>query len=256
MPGIHESHPFPGRLIAVEGIDGSGKSTQATLLAKYLSSRGVPVFFTQWNSSALVKSATKIGKKKGLLTPTTFSLLHATDFADRLTYEILPPLKAGMVVIADRYAFTAFARDTARAVDRNWVRRVYNFAWKPDITFYFRIPVKVALQRLLTARAKIKYYEAGMDVGLGKNVEDSFLRFQQRVVDHYDDMITEFGFTVLNAEEPIPNQQIHVRQVVIDRLKAYLEGYPDKDIEDIGSGENHEAPHRVLRTGSAIPSHR
>ena len=125
-------HEYPGKLFVVEGIDGSGKTTQLALLAKWLSAAGHPVVVTEWNSSALVKAATKTGKKKNSLTPMTFSLLHATDFADRLLYNIVPPLKAGMIVLADRYAYTAFARDAARGVDRRWVRELYSFAVKPD----------------------------------------------------------------------------------------------------------------------------
>src|SRR5207302_162258 len=113
---LTEAHPYPGRLITVEGIDGSGKSTQLLLLERWLSARGYPVRFTEWNSSRLVRRAMKRGKKKDLLTPTTFSLLHAVDFADRLTYQIVPPLKAGMIVLADRYVYTAFSRDVARGV--------------------------------------------------------------------------------------------------------------------------------------------
>src|SRR5262249_54075273 len=111
---LSQPHPFPGRLITVEGIDGSGKSTQLQLLERWLAARGYRVHFTEWNSSPLVRRSMKRGKKKDLLTPTTFSLLHAVDFADRLTYQILPPLKAGMIVLADRYVFTAFGRDVAR----------------------------------------------------------------------------------------------------------------------------------------------
>ena len=121
-------HEYPGKLFVVEGIDGSGKTTQLALLAKWLSAAGHPVFVTEWNSSALVKAATKTGKKKNALTPMTFSLLHATDFADRLLYNIIPPLKAGMIVLADRYTYTAFARDATRGVDRRWVRELYSFA--------------------------------------------------------------------------------------------------------------------------------
>src|SRR6185369_9447339 len=110
-------HAYPGKLFVVEGIDGSGKTTQLALLAKWLKAAGRPVFQTEWNSSALVKAATKTGKKQNSLTPMTFSLLHATDFADRLLYNVIPPLKAGMIVLADRYTYTAFARDTARGVD-------------------------------------------------------------------------------------------------------------------------------------------
>ena len=149
----------------VEGIDGSGKTTQLALLAKWLSAAGHPVFVTEWNSSALVKAATKTGKKKNALTPMTFSLLHATDFADRLLYNIIPPLKAGMIVLADRYAYTAFARDAARGVDRRWVRELYSFAVQPDLAVYFRVPIEVSIDRLLARRVKLKFYEAGMDMG-------------------------------------------------------------------------------------------
>ena len=104
---LSSPHEYPGKLFVVEGIDGSGKTTQLALLAKWLSAAGLRVFVTEWNSSALVKAATKMGKRKNSLTPTTFSLLHATDFADRQLYNIVPPLKAGMIVLADRYAYTA-----------------------------------------------------------------------------------------------------------------------------------------------------
>src|SRR6478736_306245 len=158
-------HAYPGKLFVVEGIDGSGKTTQLSLLAKWLSAAGHRVFVTEWNSSALVKAATKTGKKKNALTPMTFSLLHATDFADRLLYKIIPPLKAGMIVLADRYAYTAFARDVARGVDRQWVRELYQFAVQPTIAFYFRVPLEVSLSRILTGRTELKFYEAGMDMG-------------------------------------------------------------------------------------------
>ena len=136
-------HEYPGKLFVVEGIDGSGKTTQLGLLAKWLVAEGHRVFVTEWNSSALVKAATKTGKKKNALTPMTFSLLHATDFADRLLYKIIPPLKAGMIVLADRYTYTAFARDATRGVDRQWVRELYSFAVRPDLALYFRVPIDV-----------------------------------------------------------------------------------------------------------------
>src|SRR2546422_906240 len=143
LNNLTQSHDYPGKLFVVEGIDGSGKTTQLGLLAKWLTAEGHRVFVTEWNSSALVKAATKTGKRKNALTPMTFSLLHATDFADRLLYKIIPPLKAGMIVLADRYAFTAFARDVIRGVDRQWVRDLYSFAVRPDLTLYFRVPIDV-----------------------------------------------------------------------------------------------------------------
>ena len=172
-----------GKLIVVEGIDGSGKSTQIQLLHKWLVARGHQVVFTEWNSSDLVRQATKRGKKKNLLTPTTFSLLHATDFADRLTYRIIPYLKAGTTVLADRYIYTAFARDIARGVDPRWARDLYSFAVKPDVALSFRVPIDVAVDRILGSRAKIKFYEAGMDLRLSQDPVESFRLFQGRVID-------------------------------------------------------------------------
>ena len=214
-------HPYPGRLVTVEGIDGSGKSTQLMLLHRWLTSRGYRVHYTEWNSSLLVRRSMKRGKKKDLLTPTTFSLLHAVDFADRLTYQIIPPLKAGMIVLADRYVYTAFSRDVARGVHPDWVREVYSFAPRPDLTLYFRVPIEISLERLLTGRAKLKYHEAGMDVGLATNPVDSFRLFQGRVLDEYDKLTREYDLQVLDATTDITTQQKQVRATVQDVLRAY-----------------------------------
>ncbi|MFN2431893.1 MAG: dTMP kinase [Gemmatimonadota bacterium] len=203
----------------VEGIDGSGKSTQLVLLQRWLQARGFRTFFTEWNSSPLVKSATRMGKKKDLLTPTTFSLLHATDFADRLYYKILPALKAGMVVLADRYAYTAFGRDVARGVSPQWVRSLYSFAVRPDAAFYFRVPVETSLERLLRGRTKIKYHEAGMDLGLSDDVLESFKLFQGRIIEEYDGMVGEFGLRVIDAKLEIDDQQQEVREIMSGILR-------------------------------------
>lgn len=217
------SAPLPtGRLIVVEGIDGSGKSTQIKLLHKWLEAQGQQVFFTEWNSSTLVRQATRRGKRKNLLTPTTFSLLHATDFADRLTYNIIPYLKAGMTVLADRYIYTAFARDIARGVDPRWVRDLYSFAVKPDVTFYFKVPIDVAVNRIVGAREKIKFYEAGMDLGLSPEPVESFRLFQGRVLDEYNKMAADYGFQVIDGTRRIDSQQQRVREIVarvFDRRK-------------------------------------
>ena len=205
----------------MEGIDGSGKSTQLSLLHRWLTARGYRVHFTEWNSSRLVRRSMRRGKKKDLLTPTTFSLLHAVDFADRLTYQIMPPLKAGMIVLADRYVYTAFSRDVARGVHPDWVREVYSFAPRPDLTLYFRVPIDVSLERLLTGRAKLKYHEAGMDVGLATNPVDSFRLFQSRVLDEYDKLTREYGLRVLDATIDITTTQKQVRAIMQDVLRAY-----------------------------------
>lgn len=220
MSNLTKPHKFPGKLIVVEGIDGSGKTTQAQLLKKWLESIGQPVFFTEWNSSDLVKKATKAGKKRGELTPITFSLLHATDFADRQLYQIVPPLKAGMVVVADRYAYTAFARDQARGVQPSWLRNLYSFAVKPDAALYFRVPVDVALARIISARPKLKYYEAGMDLRLHNDLFESFRIFQSRVISEYDNLVDEFKLTVIDATQAIPAQQTLVRDILIKRLSV------------------------------------
>jgi dTMP kinase len=177
------------------------------------------VFVTEWNSSALVKAATKAGKKKNALTPMTFSLLHATDFADRLMYSIIPPLKAGMIVLADRYAYTAFARDATRGVDRQWVRQLYSFAVKPDIAVYFRVPIEVSADRLLARRVKLKFYEAGMDMGWSSSVVDSFRLFQGKVLDEYDRLVDEFNLSVVNAVGSITEQQRIFRKLVSQHLE-------------------------------------
>jgi dTMP kinase len=207
-------HTYRGKLIVVEGIDGSGKSTQIDLLVKWLQSKGRTVYFSEWNSSGLVKSTTRLGKKEKMFTPTSFSLLQATDFADRWENFILPLLKAGAIVLADRYAFTAFARDVARGVDRQWVRNLYSFAPQPDLALYFRVPLDVAVTRILSARAKIKFYEAGMDIGLADDKIESFQLFQKRIMDEYDKMCEEFNFTVINATLPIQEQQNQIRTLV------------------------------------------
>ena len=221
MHPFAEQHPYPGRLIIVEGIDGSGKSTQAMLVRKWLEAEGYPVRFTEWNSSSLVKETTKLAKKKKFLTPTTFSLLHATDFADRLYHQILPPLKGGAIVLADRYAFTAFARDVVRGVDPDWVRQLYAFAVRPDLVFYFKVPIEMSIERILNGRSKLKYYEAGMDLGLAIDPVESFRIFQSRILREYEKMIEEFEFTVFDASSEIDEQQTAVRERVSKMLVNY-----------------------------------
>lgn len=214
-------HRFPGRLIIVEGIDGSGKSTQIRLLQRYLQSRGFAVCFTEWNSADLVKATTKKGKKKRTLTPTTFSLLHATDFAHRLLSNILPPLKAGMIVLADRYVFTAFARDVVRGCDRDWVRKVYRFAPKPDVSFFFRVPVETALKRITMARPQLKDFEAGLDLKLHPDAYESFKIFQGSIQREYEKMVDEYGLVPMDGSHSITEEQRRVRQVIDDRLDGY-----------------------------------
>ena len=281
---MYGTHAVPGRLFIVEGIDGSGKSTQLSLLHRWLESEGYTTVFSEWNTSPLVKKVTRRGKKKKLLTPMTFSLIHATDFADRTEHQIIPPLKAGSVVLADRYIYTAFARDVARGVDREWVRGLYGFAvkptvgfyfrvsldvvigrlraaraglkfyeagavvlanryiftafardvargvdreWvrglyafavKPTVAFYFRVEIEEAIRRLRVARTGFKFYEAGADVGLADDLEESFRLFQTRLIEEYERMVEEFGLVVIDASLPIEEQQEQMRRVVADAV--------------------------------------
>ena len=211
-------HRFPGKLFVVEGIDGSGKSTQLMLLHQWLRAEGYGVVFSEWNSSPLVRETTRRGKKKQMLTPSTFSLIHATDFADRMEHNIIPLLKAGAVVLCDRYIYTAFARDVVRGMDPKWARGLYSFAVKPTLAFYYRVPLEVAMKRILTGRAGLKYYEAGMDLGLSEDPEDSFRLFQARILEEYEKMIPEFDLTVVDATLPIEEQQEQMRQHVRAKL--------------------------------------
>ena len=149
----------------------------------------------------------------------TFSLLHATDFADRLLYKIIPPLKAGMIVLADRYTYTAFARDATRGVDRQWVRELYSFAVRPDLALYFRVPIDVSVDRLTARRVKLKFYEAGLDMGWSTSPIESFRIFQGRVLDEYDRLVDEYGLQVVEASGSITAQQRTVRHLVAPLLE-------------------------------------
>src|SRR4026208_103870 len=209
---------FPGRLIAVEGLDGSGKSTQIYLLKRWLELQGLKAFFSEWNSSQLVKAATRKGKKRELLSPTTFSLIHATDFADRYERQLVPLLRAGYLVLCDRYIFTAFARDSVRGCPPEWVRGIYNFAALPDLTFFFKAKLEVSLQRILDGRPQLKYFEAGMDLRLSTDPYESFRIFQGRILEQYLAMSTEFNFLVMDANELVEKQQSTVRELLTNTI--------------------------------------
>ncbi len=215
-------------MVVVEGTDGSGKSTQLYLLKRWLEIGGYRIHFTEWNSSPLVKSATKRGKQRRMLTPTTFSLIHAADFADRYERQILPLLQGGYLVLADRYVYTAFARDSARGCSNQWLRNLYSFAPVPDLTLYFRAPLEVAVRRILSGRPKLKYYEAGMDLGLSFDRAESFRIFQGMIMEGYDRMVESDDFVVLDGTLPVNVLQRKTREVVQKtvELKRFL---PAKD---------------------------
>lgn len=213
MSKLTEKHHYDGTLVCVEGIDGSGKSTQLALLRDWLKDINQDVIYTEWNSSELISQTTKLAKKKNMLSPRTFSLLHAVDFADRLKQVIAPALKAGFIVLADRYAYTSFARDVARGVDPNWVRGVYDFAIKPDLAVYFDIDPKTSLERICSNRAP-KFYEAGMDLKISNDPYESYVIFQSRVIEEYKNMLDEFGIVKLDANDTIHKKQVEIRKML------------------------------------------
>ena len=226
MPQIQDQYAnvgeLPGKLFIVEGIDGSGKSTQMDLMRKWITSQGYCAYFSEWNSSPVVRETTKYGKANQLLSPLTYSLSHAADFADRLERTIIPPLRAGAIVLADRYIYTAFARDAARGVNGDYVRRLYRFAVKPTVAFYFSVPLEEALERILSGRPQLKYYEAGMDLGLSEDPYKSFELFQRRIQNEYRKMVDEFNLEVIDATLPITEQQRRMRELVVPHLEGAL----------------------------------
>jgi dTMP kinase len=220
-PAGHASNGhLPGRLIIVEGIDGSGKSTQLDLLRKWLVNQGYLVICSEWNSSPIVKGITRRGKRTHSLSPMSFSLIHAADFASRIYSQILPALQAGAVVLADRYVYTAYARDAVRGVDRTWLRRLYSFAVQPTLAFYFDVPLGEAMKRILIARPDLKYYEAGMDLGLSADPYESFRIFQGLIRNEYARVVEEFGLIRMDATDSLVQQQQRMREIV----RPFLDG--------------------------------
>lgn len=206
-------HPYSGRLIVVEGIDGSGKSTQMDLLADHLQSKGFGVVKSAWNSSPDISPVIRKAKKKQILTPYAFSLLHAADFSFRYTYEILPAMEAGMIVLSDRYIYTAIARDCARGIPRSWLLSNFRFAILPDAAFYFRVDPEISYQRITRTRA-IKFYEAGMDLSLSTNPKESYILFQSKVLSEYESMKDECGFHVIDATLSLEKTQASIRRTI------------------------------------------
>ena len=239
-----DDEQYPGTLIIVEGIDGSGKSTQIDLLQKWLNSRNLVTVFTEWNSSPIVRRTTKQGKTEGLLTPMSFSLIHAADFANRVHAQILPALRAGATVLADRYVFTAFARDSARGVNREWLRRIYSFAVQPTLALYFKVPLDVSIHRINTGREELGYYESGQDMGFSNDREESFRVFQGKLLAEYDAMTEEFGLMTIDATQPIAVQQQQVRRYVEPLIENAI---------SVGGQSVPEALGRAGLTGRYIP---
>jgi dTMP kinase len=211
---------LPGHLIAVEGTDGVGRSTQIELLRPWLEFEGYAVSSTGWTRSLLVSETIDQAKAGHELTATTFSLLYAADFADRLEHQVIPALKAGFVVIADRYMYTAFARNTVMGADPAWTRELFGFAPVPDLVLYLQIDVDHLVPRVLEGKG-MNYWESGMHLGFASDLFDSFRRYQRRLITQYDELAREFGFRTVDARGPVEVIQNQLRQHVAGHLGRF-----------------------------------
>src|SRR6188472_998778 len=209
---------YPGKIIAIEGTDGVGRSTQIRLLREWLEVQGYGVVETGWTRSELMQPTIELAKASNTLNKLTFVLLYATDFADRLEKEIIPALKAGFIVLSDRYIFTALARAGVRGVDRQWLRNLYGFAIAPHLTFYLNIDVKTLIGRVLESRG-MDFWESGMDLKHGDDIYDSFRTYQQRLLKEYGSMSDEFHFRTVDARRPVDRIQDELRR----QVGAFLE---------------------------------
>lgn len=204
---------YPGRIIAIEGTDGVGRSTQIRLLREWLEVQGYGVVETGLTRSPLMQPTIELAKASNTLNKLTFVLLYATDFADRLEKEIVPALKAGFIVLADRYIYTALARAALRGVDKTWLRGVYGFAIVPHLVFYLKIDVDTLIRRVLESGG-MEYWESGMDLKLGDDIYDSFRAYQNKLLREYAQLADEFRFRVLDARQPVDLIQAQLRQQV------------------------------------------
>src|SRR5688500_12588309 len=204
---------YPGKIIAVEGTDGVGRSTQIALLREWLEVQGYGVVETGWTRSALMQPTIELAKSSNTLNKLTFVLLYATDFADRLEKEIIPALKAGFIVLSDRYIFTALARSGVRGVDRAWMRSLYGFAIAPHLVFYLKIDEKTLIRRVLQSRG-MDFWESGMDMKLGDDIYESFRAYQRSLLREYASMGDEFGFRLLDARRKIDVIQEELRRQI------------------------------------------
>lgn len=216
-------NPLPGTLLVVEGIDRSGRSTQVQLLAEWLQRHGVEPVRTDWSTSPHISKAIHKAKAAGELRPLTFSLFYAADFTDRIANVVIPALESGEVVVADRYVYTAFARDIARGADPAWLETLYGFAPPPDAVFYLRVPPAVTQQRVPSTPVKaIDRYEAGLDLGLSADPAESFRLYQQRVFDEFERLAQTYGLTVIDGQQDVDAIAKQVRAAVRDLIRGRI----------------------------------
>jgi dTMP kinase len=210
---------YPGKIIAIEGTDGVGRSTQIRLLREWLEIQGYGVVETGWTRSALMQPTIDLAKASNTLNKLTFVLLYATDFADRMEKEIVPALKSGFIVLADRHIYTAVARARVRGVDRAWLRSLYGFAVVPHLVFYLKIDVDTLARRVLRSGG-MEFWESGMDLKLGDDIYDSFRAYQRALLREYNTLSDEFGFRSIDARLPIDRIQDELRR----HVAAFLGG--------------------------------
>jgi dTMP kinase len=210
---------LPGHLIAIEGTDGVGRSSQIDLLRPWLELEGYAVSNTGWTRSPLLSETINEAKAGHQLTVTTFSLLYAADFADRLEHEILPALQAGFIVIADRYMYTAFARNQVMGADPRWTRDVFGVALQPDLVIYLDIDVQTLIPRVVQGKG-MDHWESGMHLALGTNLFESFQRYQMRLIEEYRRLASEFGFITVDARQPIDELQMELRSHIVHYLRT------------------------------------
>ncbi len=210
---------LPGHLIVIEGTDGVGRSTQIELLRPWLELEGYAVSNTGWTRSPLLSDTINEAKAGHELTTTTFSLLYAADFADRLEHQIIPALKAGFIVIADRYMYTAFARNSVMGVDPQWTEQLFGLALVPDLVLYLAIDVDHLVPRVLEGKG-MDYWESGMHLALGFDLFDSFERYQRRLIAEYDRLASEHDFLAVDARRPVDEIQTALRAHIAQYLES------------------------------------
>jgi dTMP kinase len=219
IPGIHPEE-LTGRLIVMEGADGSGRSTQMEILRDCLENKGHATVNVGLRRSTLVSEELQEAKQGNVLGEITRSLFYATDFADQLENRIIPALKAGFIVLADRYIYTLMARDIVRGADRKWVRSLYGIALIPDLVLYVKVSPAQLIERNLRKNAMLDYWESGMDLGLSRDSFDSFIRYQRLIQKEFSHMQDEYGFSTVNGNLSVST----VAREIGTRVTAILEG--------------------------------
>jgi dTMP kinase len=202
LPGV-DTAELQGKLIVIEGPDAVGRSTQIALLRQWLEQEGHAVLDTGMARSALAGKGIQMAKQGNTLGPITMTLFYTTDFADRLENEIIPALRAGFVVLIDRYIFSIMARAVARGEERRWIEQVAGFALVPHAVYYLRTDVDHLVSRVVLGRGAFDYWESGMDLRFGPDMYESFVKYQTRLIRALDSMVEPYGFSVIDAGQPI-----------------------------------------------------